>query len=176
MGKDTEKDGSTNSFNDECWTVTLNKFEMNMIERLTIDKTGLDNPCQPQCRLAEYYHNVRDLFAAKLAFCKLFKVYPYFVDEQYSGHDVTISLRYKWGVERKTVDVKQTPYSDGKLIADIGGKVCDLYALMVGQFPRFAYRGWSLGEMLFRPENVETIGGKLVYAVDQDTLTMTFPF
>jgi len=62
------------------------------------------------------------------------------------------------------------------LIADIRGKICDLYALMVGQFPTFAYRGLILREMLFRQENIEMIGGRLVYAVDQHCLSIDFPF
>ena len=177
MGRDINKERSTNLFNDERWMVTLNEFEMDMIEMLTIDKIRVGNTGQAKCRPVEYYHNTRDLFAAKFAFCKLFKVYPYMLsDEQYPGYDVMISLRYKWGEERKTVDVKQTSCNDGKLTADIRGKIFDLYVLMVGQFPRFVYRGSILREMLFRPENIETIGGKQIYAVEQDHLSMTFPF
>jgi hypothetical protein len=153
---------------DKKHVVTLNEYEMALIELVTRDKLRVEEMRGIVHRVSDFEKR-RDGFAAELAFCKLFNVYRDF-GTQYTGYDVVI------GDEMKTVDVKQTSYNDGKLTADIRGKIFDLYVLMVGQFPRFVYRGSILREMLFRPENIETIGGKQIYAVEQDHLSMTFPF
>lgn len=150
------------------WIVTLNKYEQGMIEKVTADKFGIEDVRGIQNRQTDYFRR-RDGFAAELAFCKLFNVYRDF-DMQYLGYDVVITL----GEERRTVDIKQTPYNEGRLLADMGGKICDLYVLMIGQFPTFIYRGSIPGAILCRAENIETIGGKQFYAAQQSKLSMEF--
>jgi hypothetical protein len=177
MERDKNEERSKNWLSDKCRIITLDEVEISVIEMLMMEKFCPTKIGQTKCRSTEYFYHIRDLYSAKLAFCKLFKVYPYWaLDSEYPGYDAAIDLEYSWGVVRRTVHVEQTLSKDGKLIADTGGKTCDLYALMVGQFPTFTYRGWILREMLFRLENTETIGGRRVYAVEQDCLSIDFPF
>jgi len=109
MGRDENEEGLENWFNDECRIVTLNECEMNIIEIVMMKKFGPTNIGQTQCWSTEYFYHIRNLYSAKLAFCKVFKVYPLWgLDSEYPGYDAIIDLKYSCGVVRKTVHVEQT--------------------------------------------------------------------
>ena len=153
---------------DKKHVITLNEYEMALIELVTRDKLRVEEMRGIVHRVSDFEKR-RDGFAAELAFCKLFNVYRDF-GMQYTGYDVVI------GDERKTVDIKQTNYNDGKLIVDVDANPCDLYALMVGQGRTFCFRGGISGRLLFSALNIETLNGKRYYAAAQSRLSMTLTF
>jgi hypothetical protein len=56
----------------------------------------------------------------------------------------------------RTVDVKTTVYKTGKLIIRCGKeeKKVDLYALMIGEFPKYTFRGWISYDDVIQDENI----------------------
>lgn len=101
----------------------------------------------------------------EIAFCKMFGAYP----------DMSISPRHGgfdclW--RGKKVDVKTTKYTTGKLIArkSKDKSSADLYVLIVGQFPRYAYKGMASSDELFKNENIVNLGYGDTYALDQSKL------
>jgi hypothetical protein len=159
---------------DRKWVVTLNRYEIDMVEHVTKDKLRLEDVAQIQNRTTDFYRRL-NAYGAELAFCKLFNLYRDF-DIHYGSYDVVITFHYENYEERKTVDVKQTIYNNGKVWASKNSTPCDIYALMVGEIPTFIYRGAIPGEILFRPENLETMGSHEVYAASQGRLSMELFF
>ena len=106
--------------------------------------------------------------AAELAFCKLFNVYP----------DLTIysrsSSQDKGDVllpNGKTVDIKTTKYKTGKLLAVTwkSNKV-DYYALMVGEFPNYTFKGFMESSELLKPSRLGSLGYGETYIAKQEEL------
>jgi hypothetical protein len=109
--------------------------------------------------------NEIDSFGAEVAYCKLMGVYP---DLGTSHKPYDAKLR-----NGMTVDVKQTRYANGKLLVkDIERKSHpDLYALMVGQFPRYRCAGHILAEQVLKPERRQVDGWKHpTFVATQDEL------
>ena len=79
-------------------------------------------------------------FGAELAFCKLCQIPFDSSTIEKESHFTKMDAILKNG---KTVDVKNTVYSSGKLIVRTGKehKVVDLYAIMIGTFPNFIFSG-----------------------------------
>jgi len=68
-----------------------------------------------------------------------------------------------------SVDVKCTHHSDGRLLAQ-RFKIknpCDLYVLMIGEFPTFEFAGACTKEELFLPENLINLGRGEAYGLGQ---------
>lgn len=104
-------------------------------------------------------------FAGELAFCKLFNIMPDFSidpinNDMDEGDCVLAGMR---------VDVKQTKYGGGKLLAAKwkGGNPVELYALMTGTMPTFIFRGFMWADELLRPERLVNLGYGDTYAGKQ---------
>jgi hypothetical protein len=161
----------------EKYTVTLDKYECQMVELvvddwLKVDKArGVWNRTKDPLRL-------RQAMGAQMAFAKLFNCYMAW-DRKYAFYDHFLTLWVEGQCVKKTVDVKYTGHQNGMLCADLETKergVCDLYVLMFGLYPTFTFKGCIPGELFIREENVSGVFWKPVYAVDQKVLSMDFFF
>ncbi len=107
-------------------------------------------------------------FAAELAFCRLFNVFP----------DLTIEIRSASTDKGDavlpcgtTVDVKSTKYESGKLLASPSRKSGhDLYALMTGEFPTYTFRGFMRTSDLHNEKRIGECGHNKTYIARQDEL------
>lgn len=107
---------------------------------------------------------------SELAFCKLFNVYPDFSIEPRSslaGEDTgDATLR-----DGRTVDVKATKYSFGRLVAVPWKQPhVDLFALMVGRFPEYEFRGFMKKDELLKDSRLGTLGHGPTYIAEQKEL------
>lgn len=107
---------------------------------------------------------------AEMAFCLLFNVYP----------DLSISPRSSMEGQDdgdlilhngKTVDVKATRYLTGKLIA-VPWKVSkvDYFALMVGEFPQYEFKGLMRSDELLKESRLGTLGHGPTFIASQREL------
>ena len=106
-----------------------------------------------------------DAFGAELALARLLNVYPDLsLSPRKGGEDLV------WG--GITVDVKQTRYPDGYLLAtrwkDV--KASRLYALMTGTLPTYTFRGFTCADDLFQAHRLTDLGKGKGYAMAQDEL------
>jgi len=106
-------------------------------------------------------------FGSEVAFARLFNSYP----------DMTIETRTSFEdegdvvVNGKKIDVKTTTYKDGKLLAvPWKEKTVDLYALMVGSFPTYTFKGFMKSENLLKPERIGNLGHGDTYIAYQHEL------
>jgi len=108
-----------------------------------------------------------DGVGAELAFCRLMNVYPDLTTEPRKGGGDCV-------VNGVTVDVKTTRYNNGQLIVKekVPKNHATVYALMVGRFPEYDYRGCALARDVLRPERLMKLGAGKVYAVDQEDLVL----
>lgn len=92
-------------------------------------------------------------FGAELAFCKLCNVEFDYSTIEKESHFSKDDAVLKNG---KTVDVKTTVYTNGKLLVRVGKeqKVVDIYALMIGKFPQFKFCGWAAYEEIIQVKNI----------------------
>lgn len=109
-------------------------------------------------------------FAAEMAFCKLFNVYPDFSVQPRSSvageDDGDARLR-----DGRSVDVKGTKYPNGKLVAVPWKKPqVDLFALMVGSFPKYEFKGFMRRDDLLQTARLGTLGYGPTYIAAQKEL------
>lgn len=73
----------------------------------------------------------------------------------------------------KLVDVKTTRRENGRLMVKAikRKEVCDLYALVVGRFPKFRFAGWMAVEELFTEDRLEHRLQYPSYVATQNELT-----
>lgn len=102
---------------------------------------------------------------AELAFCKWANVYPDLQFEVLPDHDAVLACG-------ATVDVKQTRYSSGRLLATRSKQdhCSDIYVLVTGEIPEFFIRGGFPSDLLFREENLVDLGHGVGYGVEQSAL------
>lgn len=103
---------------------------------------------------------------AEMAFCKRFNYYP---DLQITEIPDFDAISHKG----KTIDVKTTKYKSGKLVAakwKTNKNPADIYVLMVGEFPRYEFKGYATKEELFKEENLKDLGHGKGYALNQNQL------
>ena len=105
--------------------------------------------------------------AGEIAFCKLFNLYPDLeikVTTQETDDGDCILNGHK-------VDVKTTSYETGRLIcATWKNDDVDVYALMVGTFPTYTFRGMTNASYLKQDAHITDLGRGKVYALDQSKL------
>lgn len=109
-------------------------------------------------------------FGAEMAFCRLFNVVPDLSIHTRSsqdgsdGHDVVLP-------DGKTVDIKATKYETGKLLA-VRWKAAsvDYYALMIGTFPTYSFRGFLESEELLKPSRLGSLGHGETFIAKQTEL------
>ena len=107
-------------------------------------------------------------FAAEFAFCKLFNLYPDFTIEPRRTEDDCGDAVLPCG---QTVDVKATKYPTGRLLAvPWKGDNLDLYALMVGEFPNYTFKGFMKREELHKANRLGSLGYGETYIAQQDEL------
>ena len=102
----------------------------------------------------------------EFAFCKLFNLYP----------DISVEPHKEdtgdCGTHGKRIDVKTTQYENGNLVIvpwkDIS-KI-DYFALMIGTFPKYTYKGLMSSDQAKIDENLTDLGHGKVYLIKQDKL------
>jgi len=72
----------------------------------------------------------------------------------------------------RTVDVKTTVYKTGKLMIRYGkeDKKVDLYALMVGEFPKYTFKGWISYDDIIKQQNIVEFTQGKSYVKTQEEL------
>jgi hypothetical protein len=103
--------------------------------------------------------------AAEIAFCKLANVYPDMETGRSNIEDCYLKNGY-------AVDVKTTRYEGGRLLAVRWKREnsVDLYALMVGTFPKYRLAGFMRAEDLIQEARLKDLGRGPSFAADQSEL------
>lgn len=95
---------------------------------------------------------------SEIAFCKLFNVYPDLTVQVRSSTEGTDDGDAKIR-DGRSVDVKSTKYATGRLLAVKWKKPkVDLFALMVGEFPTYEFKGFMKSEELLKHERIGNLG------------------
>ena len=107
-------------------------------------------------------------FGAEIAFCKLVGAKP---DLELHKNTILIDTI----VNGQKVDIKQTKYFNGKLIVketDTKNSPIDVYALVIGTFPNYDYKGWAYKSEIIQEKNIKNLGypNSNPYCLDQDKL------
>ena len=149
--------------------IVLNKVEQQLartVAKLRHENNRNDNVYNAKIGPQSNADTDLEGIAAEIAYCKLMNVYP----------DLDIDKgRPDWDAILKngaTVDVKATIYPNGKLLARPikSMKPPDLYALMVGKFPKYALAGHMSAEELLVPDRIGSLGYGATYIARQSEL------
>jgi hypothetical protein len=155
------------------YTVTLNKEEQRLARYLarqryeTSRKNGVYD-----AKKGDQSNEFVDLegISGELAFCKIFNVYPDIDSKLVNQTNDVGDCVYKG----YNVDVKTTAHRNGRLIcAKWKNNKVDIYALMVGEFPTYEFRGFAMADYLKKEENLTNLGNPAkgeVYALQQNQL------
>jgi len=107
---------------------------------------------------------------AEFAFCKGFNLFPDFsieIRSSQQGEDTGDAI-LPCGLR---VDVKTTKYPTGRLLSVPWKKDCaDVFALMVGVFPSYEFKGFMLFGELCRDGRLGDLGHGATYIASQDEL------
>jgi hypothetical protein len=122
----------------------------------------------PDAKIGEQTAEQTDLegFAAELAFCKMFNVYPDLsIKPRRSQHDSGDALTHGGNI----VDVKSSVYRTAHLLAvPWKNSTVNVYVLMVGTFPEYRFAGFASTQSLFAQKNFSNkFNG---YALSQEEL------
>jgi hypothetical protein len=103
----------------------------------------------------------------EFAFCKLKNIYP----DMTIDHPIPFDC-YLNG--HGFIDVKTTKKTNGMLLVGTWKyrSVPSYYALMVGEFPTYEFKGFFPGIEVFKPENLVNLGHGETYGIEQDRLIM----
>lgn len=103
----------------------------------------------------------------EFAFCKLHNIYP----DMTINHPIPFDCYIKG---HGFVDVKTTKKLDGMLLVGVwkSRAVPDYYALMVGEFPTYEFKGFFPGNDLFNDGNLVDKGHGPTYGIPQGRLKM----
>jgi hypothetical protein len=152
---------------------SLNDYEQNLINNMSETICGqgrlhFTNNYQRDKSMKLHQMNLNG-FGAELAFCRLCNVSFDSSTIEKESHFTKVDATLKNG---KTVDVKNTVYSSGKLIVRTGKeqKIVDLYALMIGTFPNFIFSGWASYEQIIQPKFIKDLGWGSAYTLTQNEL------
>lgn len=108
--------------------------------------------------------------AAEIAFCKIHNIYPDFTIFTRSTKSDKGDARLANGM---TVDIKTTKYINGKLIAVPWKEPnVDLFALMVGTFPKYEFKGFMQKLELLNPKRLGNLGYGETYIAYQHELEL----
>ena len=154
---------------------SLNKNEQQLCK--TIAKNRYENAREKGFRKSEIVevnsHTSIDVdgVGSEMAAAKVLNVY-YDIETDFQASELpTHDLMYKG----KTVDVKTTKYKTGRLIVMPHKKndQCELYLLVVGEFPEYTVVGCATYDEIVKEENWgDPFGrGKPAYFLDQHKLT-----
>ena len=150
--------------------VTLTEHEQRIARFLAKERYNVNRENNVQdAKKGEQSNEFVDLegIAGEMAFCKIFNLYPDLeikVTTQDTDAGDCILNGHK-------VDVKTTSYDTGRLIcATWKNDDVDLYALMVGTFPNYEFRGMATSSYLKQEKNKTDLGRGVVYALRQKDL------
>jgi hypothetical protein len=102
--------------------------------------------------------------ASEIAFCKIFNIYPDFNLDDRPAADCFLS-------DGSSVDVKSTKYKNGKLLCVPWKKPnVDLFALMIGEFPKYKYVGTMTSQELIQDKRLIDLGYGKSYGANQEEL------
>lgn len=108
-------------------------------------------------------------FGAELAFCNMagaeFDSSTNGSESHFKKVDCTLP-------DKRTVDVKTTVYTTGKLFIRCGKEATkvDIFVLMTGKFPVFTFRGWANYSELVDPKKIRDFGYIKSYCLEQHEL------
>ena len=163
-------------YKSECLRWALMEIELTNIEQRLIKTVAKErykcarNNNVKNKKIGEQSNEITDLdgFGAELVVAKKLNLYPDLgVSPRSGGEDL---ITYKG----KTIDVKQTSYKNGRLLATLkkgeerGGS--DIFVLVTGVFPTYEIVGWCYRKELIKRENIKDLGHGLGYVLDQDKL------
>jgi hypothetical protein len=103
---------------------------------------------------------------AEIAFCKAHNVYPDMTLDSHPFEDAVTR-------QGKRVDIKSTRYQSGHLVAVLGKKEKnppDIYALVIGVFPKYRIAGVIASGELLQDENIKDFGHGPTFAIGQNKL------
>jgi hypothetical protein len=150
--------------------IELNSAEKSLAINLAIARNeNARSKGKPNFKLGKQADWLTDLegIAGEIAACRYFKVYP----------DTETNLTVLPGFDLMTwkgsrVDVKTTKYRNGKLLATLKKDVnaCDIYVLVVGEFPTYELVGYATSGELIQEKNIMDLGHGKGYALSQDDL------
>lgn len=105
---------------------------------------------------------------SEVAFCKIINLYADFGIRTRPADDDDGDFNLKDG---RAVDVKATRYKSGRLVAlPWKNGNARLFALMIGTFPKYAFKGFMTADELLRPECLGSLGHGPSYIPGQDEL------
>jgi hypothetical protein len=155
--------------------IQLNVSEQNITKELSqkrYENNRAENIENKKIGRQSNYETDLDGFGAELAVAKYLNIYPDFTIEPRNGG---IDLTLKSGC---TIDVKQTRYNNGKLIATMKKEkdknVADIFVLVTGIFPAYDIVGWCKKNELINQNNVIDLGYGNTYGLNQDKLRKKF--
>lgn len=143
-----------------CKFLAKKRFENNR-------KRGIKNS-----RIGDQNDEITDLngLGAEFSFCKLFNIYPdlsIFIRSSKQGEDLGDTVLN----DGRTVDVKTTTYTNGKLLAvPWKQNKVDLFVLMVGDFPNYVFKGFMKSEILINTNRLGNLGHGPTYIAYQQEL------
>lgn len=137
--------------------IAKSRFEVNRNNNVTNSRKGGQSD----------YLTDLDGFGGEFAFCKLFNIYPDLevkVTSQETDQGDCLLNNFK-------IDVKTTKYKTGKLICALWkNRAVDYYALMVGEFPQYEFKGFAKANDVKKEENIVDLGHGKVFALPQSKL------
>jgi hypothetical protein len=103
----------------------------------------------------------------EFAFCKLKNIYP----DMTIDHPIPFDCFHN---EHGFIDVKTTKKPNGMLLVGVwkSRAIPSYYALMVGEFPNYEFKGYFRGEEVFNDENLVDLGHGPTYGIEQNRLIM----
>lgn len=156
-------------------SIKLNNFEQKLCKALAqLRHSSNRESSVKNSKIGPQSNEETDLegISAEMAFCKLMNLYPDLSISPRSSQaetdkgDVTLK-------NGKTVDVKTTKYSNGKLLAPLWKKQTgDYFVLMVGSFPEYNFKGFIEQEKVLSPNKVINLGYGPTYHATQSELKM----
>jgi hypothetical protein len=150
--------------------IKLNEAEQKLalyLAKARYDENRLKGNPDPKLSLTSNKEIELDGVVGELAVCRMFNVYPD-TETKYDEYPKYDLLTHKGS----KVDVKTTQYKNGRLLATLNKKVCDvdIYVLVIGSFPVYDVVGWAKSEELIADQNIMNLGRGDGYALSQDQL------
>jgi len=149
----------------------LDSMEVRIVQKIALERfTSNRKSGVHDAKMSERSNRKTDEdgFGAELAFCKLCNLYP----------DFSIGIRsggFDCKLNGNRVDVKQTPYENGRLLGWIKKQrgESDIYVLMIGTLPTFRFVGWTTDSELINKKNITNLGHGETYAMAQYQLNLS---
>jgi hypothetical protein len=141
-----------------CRAIAKKRFSNNR-------KSGVENK-----KVGNQSNEFTDLngFGAEFAFCKLFNVMPDFSIQPRKSDEFDYDCKLHDGVK---IDVKTTKYKTGRLlVAKWKSSGSDAFALMIGEFPTYQFKGFCSRERAMSEKYLKDMGHGEAYFVEQEDL------